>query len=115
MVRLFAALLALSVATPALADFARVDDRDHFMSLVQGRELTRLGITLNVGAQEISGRAFGSPVSGAWTWRDGYFCRSLYWGGDNLGDNCQAVDVNGNRIRFTSDRGTGQSAELTLR
>ena len=115
MFRVLSAVLALTLATPALADFARVDDRDHFMSLVEGRDLTRLGIKLNVGASEISGSAFGSPVKGAWTWRDGYFCRSLYWGGDNLGDNCQAVDVRGNTIRFTSDRGAGQSAELTLR
>lgn len=115
MLRAITAALALCLATPALADFARVGDRDQFMSLVQGRDLTRMGITLNVDASQISGRAFGSPVSGAWTWRDGYFCRSLYWGGENLGDNCQAVDVNGNRIRFTSDRGAGMSAELTLR
>ena len=115
MLRLCMTILAITMAAPLAADFARVDDRDEFISIVKGRDLTRLGITLEVGAQEISGSAFGSPVSGQWVWRDGYFCRSLYWGEDNLGDNCQAVDVNGNRIRFTSDRGSGQSAVLTLR
>lgn len=115
MPRIIAALVAMTISPPALADFARVDDRDHFMSLVEGRDLTRFGIKLSVGSDEISGSAFGAPVSGAWTWRDGFFCRSLYWGKENLGDNCQAVDVNGNTIRFTSDRGAGMSADLTLR
>ena len=107
--------LAALVASPVAADFARVDDRSQFMSIVEGRDLTRLGISLKVGAGSINGKAFGSTVKGAWNWKDGYFCRSLYWGNKNLGDNCQAVDVSGNTIRFTSDRGAGQSAELTLR
>jgi hypothetical protein len=109
------ALLALTMAAPAAADFARVDDREEFISIVNGRDLTRLGINLKVGPGEIAGSAFGTPVSGEWTWRDGYFCRSLFWGEQDLGDNCQAVDLRGDTIRFTSDRGNGQSAELTLR
>ncbi len=43
------------------------------------------------------------------------FCRDLFWGARDLGYNCQQVDVNGSRIRFTSDRGRGDSAVFRLR
>ena len=64
---------------------------------------------------KITGRAFGQKVTGDWNWRDGYFCRDLFVGGDELGANCQMVQVQGNTVRFTSDRGTGQFADLRLK
>ena len=86
------------------------------MSLVKDRALTRLGIKLNVSPDgKISGRAFGQKVTGDWKWQGGYFCRDLYVGGDELGANCQLVQVNGNTVRFTSDRGQGIYADLRLK
>ncbi|WP_101067518.1 dihydrodipicolinate reductase [Roseovarius salinarum] len=110
-------LLCAGLAGPAAAEgFDKVDDRDRFISLVDGRKLTRFGIRLAVTPDgEIAGRAFGRDVSGAWRWRSGYFCRSLYWGSTDLGPNCQAVKVQGRTLRFISDRGQGQSADLRLR
>jgi hypothetical protein len=61
------------------------------------------------------GRAFGTPVTGAWDWNNGYFCRDLFFGEDDLGFNCQLVQVNGETLRFTSDQGQGIYADLTLR
>ena len=63
----------------------------------------------------IEGRAFGTPVSGAWNWSDGYFCRDLYYGERDLGSNCQQVAIRDNTIRFTSDFGNGDYADLRLR
>ena len=110
-------VLATLAAGPALAEFKRVNDRDNFVSLVKDRNLTRLGIRLNVKDDgKISGRAFGRKVSGDWSWSSGYFCRDLYLNGNILdGDNCQTVEVNGNTLRFTSDKGSGDSADLRLR
>jgi hypothetical protein len=54
-------------------------------------------------------------VRGAWRWNGDYFCRSLYWGEMDLGPNCQAVRLKGDTIRFISDEGTGQFADLYLR
>lgn len=107
---------AATLATPALAEgFQRVEDRDRFLSIVENRNLTRFAIRVQVnGGGEITGRAFGQSVSGDWQWRDGYFCRSLFWGQTELGDNCQQVEVAGSTVRFTSDRGTGEYADLTL-
>jgi len=109
-------LLAPLAVRPAMAEgFRQVRDKGDFVSLINGRALTRLGIRLAVSpGGAIKGRAFGSDVSGAWSWKGQYFCRSLYFGKKNLGDNCQEVKVSGATLRFTSDKGAGRFADLKL-
>ncbi|WP_371225190.1 dihydrodipicolinate reductase [Roseovarius sp. 2305UL8-3] len=111
------ALLATPISSPATADsFSQISDKQAFVSLVDGRKLTRFGIKLDVTPDgQIKGNAFGRSVTGAWTWKSGYFCRDLYWGKRDLGPNCQAVKVQGNTMRFISDQGTGEFADLVLR
>lgn len=110
-------VLFLGLASPALAEFERVKERESFVSLIQNRALTRLGIRLQVTQDgRIKGRAFGQNVSGAWDWNGGYFCRDLYVNGDVLdAENCQTVEVRGNTLRFTSDKGQGDFADLRLK
>ena len=105
-----------ATASPVLAADNRVSDRSEFVSLVQGRTLTRFGITLVVSPDgNIGGTAFGRQVTGDWAWRDGFFCRNLNWGGKSIDpDNCQTVQKDGGGLRFTSDRGAGDSAVLSL-
>ena len=107
--------LATLAATSAQAEFTQVNDRDTFLQLVVGKTLTRTLVKLEVTADgRIAGNGARWAVTGNWTWQDGYFCRDLDWGGDALGYNCQEVRENNGRIRFTSDRGTGQSAVFRL-
>lgn len=117
--RLRAPILALLLcfwACVASGEGGRVVEKTEFLALVSGQTLTRVGVRLRVGADgAIRGRAFGQPVSGAWRWQGGYFCRDLFWGDRDLGPNCQEVTLRGDVLRFTSDRGTGQSADLVLR
>ncbi|MBL4916956.1 dihydrodipicolinate reductase [Szabonella alba] len=122
MTRLFGAailsfLCALSVPVSAFADgFSDVRGKQEFLGLVNGKALTRLGISLNVTPNgQIEGRAFGQPVTGAWRWSDGLFCRDLYFGSRDLGANCQLVQRNGDTLRFISDAGRGQFADLRLK
>lgn len=108
--------LASFAAAPALAEFERVAERDDFIRLVEGKTLSRPFVRLEVSpAGAISGTGAGWDVNGDWSWQDGFFCRDLFWGGDPLGYNCQEVRANGNSIRFTSDQGSGQSADFRLR
>jgi len=111
-----ALILSVALSSPALAEgFDQITERDSFVSLIQGRDLTRFGITLTVRSDgQITGRAFGRDVSGAWRWSEGYFCRDLYWGSRDLGPNCQAVKVQGSTVRFILDQGSGQFADLYL-
>ncbi len=115
--KLFAlATSALLIAAPALADFQPVREESTFRSLVEGRELARFGVRLEVLPQgQITGRGFGMNVSGQWEWRDGYFCRTLEFGSSGDPYNCQLVLRDGATLRFISDQGQGDQADLRLR
>lgn len=115
--RLICSILLSVIALPASAEgFSQISHERDFMSILEGRKLTRMGIHLDVTSDgKIIGRAFGRDVTGAWTWREGYFCRDLYWGSRDLGANCQAVRVQGDTIRFVSDKGAGRFADLKLK
>ncbi len=106
----------VGAAQPALAeDFARVQAKSEFVSLISGKALTRFGIELDVSVDgAITGSAFGKPVTGAWRWADGMFCRDLSFGKRDLGPNCQVVQRNGDTIRFIADEGKGDFADLRL-
>jgi len=112
---LAAAALAATFAASDAQAFEQVREQSRFVDLITSKKLKRFGIELTVTPQgRIEGRAFGRPVSGDWAWNGGYFCRSLFWGDRNLGDNCQAVLVSGNTLRFISDQGAGDYADLRL-
>ena len=113
----FAVIFAVAFAGPAAADgLSRVQEKAEFVGLVAGKALTRLGITLEVAADgSISGRAFGMPVTGAWRWNGGMFCRDLYFGKQDLGPNCQMVQSDGRTVRFIADEGKGDHADLRLK
>jgi hypothetical protein len=120
---LASATLAGSLATapmPAFAnDFEPVSDLTEFLSLIEGRELRLglFGVALKVMSDgRIDGTALGDPVTGSWSWEDGFFCRELDWGGTPIPYNCQLVEVRGNAVvRFTVDQGAGDSAQFNLR
>ncbi len=112
----FGLSFGMAAAAPAWAEFDKISDEGEFQNIVSGKVLTRPLVKLEVSPQgEISGRGATWEITGQWSWRDGYFCRELVWGGSNLGFNCQEVRVNRDRIRFTSDRGRGDSADFRLR
>lgn len=111
------AVLSLASVSPALAsaDYKKINDRTQFVKLVKGKELSRPFVRLRVSPEgDISGRGVRWDVNGSWTWRDGYFCRDLNWGGSDLGYNCQEVGLSKGKIRFTSDKGRGASADFRL-
>lgn len=111
-------ILAVIAVSPAYAaaDYAKITKKSYFLKIVAGKTLSRPLIKLQVSPSgKITGRGASWDVSGSWTWRDGYFCRDLFWGGDEIGYNCQEVGMSNGRIRFTSDKGTGQSADFRIR
>ena len=110
------AALTFAAATPAAAGFYKVNSAEEFRAIVEGKTLTRPLVRIKVSSNgSISGRGATWDLSGNWTWKNGYFCRSLEWGGDDLGYNCQEVKASGGKIRFTSDQGSGDSADFSLR
>jgi hypothetical protein len=111
-------VLILTLApVPAFAqDFVRITDKSQFVAAVQGRSLTTTAIRLNVKPDGlIEGRAFGTGVTGTWTWTDGFFCRTLDTATKDFPLNCQQVETDGATIRFTADKGTGDIANLRIK
>ncbi|MCD1626719.1 dihydrodipicolinate reductase [Seohaeicola saemankumensis] len=115
--------LFLSVANVSFAmaeEFTPIPDRSTFLSQVVGKDLRLKGYgPINVSLTvlpdgEIEGRGLGRPVTGAWRWQDGFFCRDLYWGQRDLGPNCQAVQVQGLTVRFIADQGKGDFADFAV-
>ena len=93
-----------------------ITNRSDFENLVIEKKLKRFLISLSVTSDgKIKGSAAGRSVTGDWDWIDGFFCRTLLWGKRELKYNCQQVNFDGKRLRFTSDRGKGQSASFALR
>ena len=116
--RYLPAVLSL-LALPAQADvYAPIKDEGQFRSLVSARELRlgAFGISLIIQTDgRITGQAMGSAVTGTWAWRDGYFCREMFWNGIDIPYNCQLVEARSAEVmRFTTDKGTGQSAAFDL-
>jgi hypothetical protein len=121
MTRLLRTALAIAiVATPAAAEgFEPIRDRETFVELVQGRELSLplFRIRLEVLPDgRIEGEALGWGVKGRWSWDQGYFCRDMDWSGMPIEYNCQLVEAKGSdQVRFTVDKGDGRSASFSLR
>ncbi|WP_033419272.1 hypothetical protein [Pseudorhodobacter ferrugineus] len=112
------ALFALLFAPlPALAEgFSPVREKAEFVGLINGKALTRFGISLNVSPKgAIKGKAFGATVTGNWNWKNGLFCRDMAYGSTEIPVNCQLVERKGSTLRFTSDAGKGDSADLRLK
>ena len=113
-----ALITALLIAAPAAASAQVVTDRDAFVALVEGRSLTQrlLGVDLRVSSDgQITGGAMGGAVTGSWVWQDRFFCREMAWGSRLFDLNCQAVVLDGDLLRFTADKGAGDSAALRIR
>lgn len=119
MLRAFTASLALIIAVPNAAfAFERISDRNAFVDAVGGKDLriSLYGLTLNVEPDgTIEGKAMGWDISGSWSWENGFFCRDMDWSGRSIEYNCQLVERDGDRIRFTVDQGAGDDAVLRIR
>ncbi len=112
----FAALTALPVHAN---DFAKITAKSDFLKLVDGRDL-RIGmfnLTLQLRTDgTIEGSALGWDITGSWDWKDGYFCREMDWSGKAIDYDCQLVEARGTeKLRFTVDKGTGDSASFDIR
>ena len=118
MQRLILAITLALTAMPAAANnYQPISDQATFLSLVDGKLLrNRLyGVRLNVlNNGQIQGSAIGWDITGTWSWENGYFCREMNWGGDPIPYNCQLVEWDGSLLRFTVDRGAGDSAAFRL-
>jgi hypothetical protein len=105
-------------ATPSLDDFQKIADKRSFLDALEGRALNIGLFNLQISVLPdgaIQGSAVGWGITGNWDWKDGLFCREMDWSGYPIDYDCQLVETDGTRVRFTSDQGRGASADFNLR
>lgn len=104
-------LTAVCMATMAFADFKPIRKEALFRSLVVDHKLTDGNGNWTTIASDGSqkGNFNDKQYVGSWIWKGRFWCRNGVIGGKELGTNCQLVEVDGNLIRFTRDKGKGQS------
>lgn len=110
----FVALIGLPTASLA---FEPITEKAAFVETIEGRELRigLYGLSLRLSKNGgIEGQAMGADITGSWTWQDGYFCRRMMWSTREIPYNCQLVEMRGNKLRFTTDKGAGASASFDL-
>ncbi|QBF30421.1 hypothetical protein [Thalassococcus sp. S3] len=115
MIKFVRAAIAAAIAvspTVGLADFKRVTTEADYRALVAGKTVVTDTSTVTIlknGKLRGTVTSNGAKISGAWAWRDGFWCRSVTVAGNDAGTDCQLVEVDGTRIRGTRDRGRGET------
>ena len=113
----YLSLCFIAAPVAALA-FEPVTDRAVFLEKMAGRSLYMGLFDLSLTVAEdgtIRGSALGWNVTGKWDWKDGLFCRDMDWSGMEITYNCQLVEIDDDKLRFTADAGAGRAASFTLR
>ena len=112
-----ASVLLAALSLPALADsFKRIKSEDDFRAMVVGRTITFDGGSSIINADGSTTGKLNDrgDYYGAWQWSGGYYCRNLVIEGSETGTNCLKMEISGDTLRFTRDRGKGRVAIGTL-
>lgn len=113
--------LAACAATFALLSTVQAEARQirkqaDFVALLAGKTLTAgdSWIVLSADGKIKGVTSKGDKVVGAWIWNKRFLCRNIYLGQQQLPQDCQTVEVEGNNVTFTRDRGKGTSSTFNF-
>lgn len=88
----------------------RVETEELFRQTCTDKVLTSEGMNFTIHSDgRISGRIGDSLLTGAWHWRERYFCRTAQLDGEDLDLDCEIIEVRGNQMRYTRDKGNGDT------
>ena len=111
--------IAITLPSIASADYKRIREAADFNAQVVGKKITFDG---GWGIVHADGKTNGlvtkpkkSKYYGSWVWKGGYYCRNLVIGGKETGTNCQKIEVDGNKLRMTRDKGKGRVTDATMK
>jgi len=110
-------MLTIISSLPALADdFKRIKTPAEFNEMVVDKKLVWGGGTATVRA---NGKTDGTlkkqgKYYGNWVFQKGFYCRNLIIQKKETGTNCQLVEINGNKVRFTRNQGKGHVTLLSI-
>ncbi|MHA7776685.1 hypothetical protein [Roseibium sp. M-1] len=93
----------------------RLTTREEFVAIFTEVPLTSEGLRFIIHEDgRIAGDVDGRPLSGSWYWEDGYFCRTAELDGEFLDLDCEIIEHCGDRMRYTRERGNGQSSIVQI-
>ncbi|MCK0097739.1 dihydrodipicolinate reductase [Yoonia sp. F2084L] len=93
----------------------RINNVGMFCEQITGKHLTSGGLEFVIYPDgRISGTADGQKFSGSWVWRDGFFCRKAELEGKDLGVDCEVIEISNDQMRYTRDKGMGDSAVVEI-
>lgn len=112
--------LALAVAvvgTSATADFKRITTEAEYVQAFVGKTLIDENghrYTISADGKFSDKLKDGTKVRGAWQWSRKFWCRNAVVGDREIGTDCQTIEVDGNKYRFTRKKGKGQVGTGTI-
>lgn len=112
------ATVSLSLlATTAEAGFKQIRKEKDFAALVVGKTVAADNSTIVINADgTLSGKTTdGQRIIGAWKWGGRYWCRNVTVAKTNLGQDCQKMEIDGNKLRVTRDKGRGDVINAVLK
>lgn len=95
----------------------RIETKAQFIKYIVGKKVVGAGgETIFKADGTFSGQRQGRTYTGKWVMEGGYYCRrDLVVDGDSRQDACLTVDVSGNQVTFTRDKGHGRELQRTLK
>ncbi len=115
--RFFLSLTAILAASPALAEWQQIGDRDTFRAeVVDNAYADANGSWFQFNSNgTLSGGADGKDLTGTWRYQNGMACFNRALGGEDLPADCIVVLVDGNALVTVRDQGRGKQTQYTKR
>ncbi len=113
--------ISLSIAfaaIPALAEFKKVKSEQQLRTELVGKKMyDEHGNWFRWNSDgTMSGKLKSKKkFAGAWVWNKKYLCRNAVVGDKKLATDCQLIEVDGNTVRYTRNKGKGESRLLTIK
>lgn len=111
-ITLFLMLAFLMIQPASIADQnTRIETEREFREKAVGKKLVyKKGEVTVHDDGTLTGIHAGKKLSGSWSWKDEYYCRTGKVGKKDIGHDCQVVEQSGNNLIFIRKKGKGKKS-----
>lgn len=96
-------------------NWIRLHTEADFLKEIADRELVAEGMSFTIHSDgTISGLVGSSQLIGSWSWEEEYFCRIAELNGERLGVDCEIIEIEGSRMRYTRNKGAGETSIVDI-
>lgn len=112
LVAISVSVVLLGIGSAGAESFKHIRSDKDFRKYVVGKTLSSPSGKGNFRATsdgKISGKVPKGKIVGVWQWSGGFFCRNVRIGSNELGTQCQKVEISGGQLKLTREKGKGDS------